>query len=524
MEKNAPPPPDAALQEAIALHQRGQLEQAAALYLAILEREPDNFDALHLLGVFALQSDDAQAACDLIGRALTLRPRDVPAHANLGLALQKLQRWDAALLCYQEALQIDPGHLQALNNCGATLRQMRRLDEAQACFERALRSAPADPDALNNLGQVLIEQGRYDAALACLERALGVAPDHVAALFNRANALQYQNRLGEALLAYQDVLRIAPAHVDANFNEGVCRLLGGDFDGGWPKYEWRREKDAYLPLKRAFPQAPWLGQPNLRGKTILVYAEQGLGDTLHFCRYVAPLAALGAQVVLRVQPALLPLLGGLDGAWRVLADGAPLPPFDYHCPLMSLALALHTTPSTIPAPRSYLSADSARARAWQARLGRRDKPRIGIAWAGSAAHANDRRRSIALQQLLGLVSPQAQFVALQKELGPLDRTLLDQHRDILHFGQFQGDFAETAALVAEMDLVITVDTALAHLAGAMGKPVWILLPFAPDWRWMLERDDSPWYRSATLFRQPAGGDWDSVLARVGAQLQALAAP
>jgi Tfp pilus assembly protein PilF len=511
----------AKLQRAIAAHQQGDLQQAGVLYLEILEVEPNHFDALHLLGVYALQSGDPQAACDLIGRAVEVEPNEALAYSNLGVALQRLKRFDDALRSYQNALRIDPQHLTALNNCGSTLQEMRRFGEAVAFFERALRVKPDYAEALNNLGHSLIELKRPDEALIVLDRALELNQAYVTALFNRANALQYLNRPEEAILSYRRALLIDPGHVDANFNDGVCRLLNGDFENGFRQYEWRWRKDAYLPLREEFGTHLWLGAPDLQGKTILVHSEQGLGDTIQFCRYVKLLAGLGAQVILRVQPALTSLLAGLPGAHQVLATGATLPAFDYHCPLPSLPLAFQTRLDTVPAEDAYLAADPARAAAWQAKLGPKTRPRIGLAWAGSAGHDNDAARSIPLLRMMQIVGGNAQFVSLQKELGALDRLLLERQSAILHFADDQNDFAETAALIANLDLVVTVDTSVAHLAAALGKPVWILLPWAPDWRWMLERADSPWYPSATLVRQPKAGDWDSVLARVAAQIAQL---
>ncbi|HAT30844.1 MAG TPA: hypothetical protein DCW29_08345 [Janthinobacterium sp.] len=512
----------ATLQKAITQHQRGELQAAAALYLQILELEPDHFDALHLLGVFALQTKDAQAAFDLISRAVALNPEQVLAQSNLGAALQQLRRFDDALRCYDNALRLDPDHLQSLNNCGVTLQEMKRYADAAACFERALRLVPGDLDALNNLANAFIDLRRFDEALICLDQVLAANPRHVAAHFNRGNALQHCNRTDEALLNYSSALELDPTHLDAHFNAGVCRLLSGDFEGGWPEYEWRLKKEVYRGLREEFAQAPWRGQA-LRGKTILVYAEQDYGDTLQFVRYVAPLAALGAKVLLRVQAPLKPLLHGIAGAHRVLANGEALPPFDYHCPLMSLPLALGTRLDTIPAAaQAYLGCDAGRARAWQARLGEKTLPRVGLMWSGNAAHDNDGARSIPLIRCAALLVPGIQFVSLQKELGAVDRIMLENRPELGRFPELQTDFAETAALLAQMDLVITVDTSVAHLAAAMGKPVWILLPFAPDWRWMLGRDDSPWYAGATLFRQTAVGDWDGVLARVAERLRAFA--
>src|SRR5476649_2395300 len=314
-------------------------------------------------------------------------------------------------------------------------------------------------------------------------------------------------------------LAIAPDDVEARVNAGICRLLQGDLQGGWRWYEsrWRR-----LPLPDHAPPQ-WCGDAPLAGKTILVYAEQGLGDTIQMCRYVALLAAQGADVVLRVQPALKALLSQLAGARMVLADGEPLPAFDYHCSLMSLPFAFDTSLATIPAGAPYLRADPARAAAWAQRLGAPAGRRIGLAWSGNRGHDRDGSRSIPLMQLRGLFGADAQFVSLQPELRAIDRIVLENDQRIASHAAQLTDFAETAALIAQLDLVISVDTSVAHLAAAMGKPVWLLLAYAPDWRWLLERDDSPWYPTMRLFRQSVRGDWDGVVAEVAHALAARVA-
>ncbi|WP_295990178.1 tetratricopeptide repeat-containing glycosyltransferase family protein [Rugamonas sp.] len=526
----SPSTAQATMERAVALHQRGELAQAAALYLEVIDAEPDHPHALHMLGVYALQSGDLQAALDLIERAAALLPHEAAPQLNLGAVLKRLERYDAALACLRRALEIEPEHVTALNNYGSTLLAMGRGADALPWLERALRLDPAFADGWNNLGNALHELQRHAEALLCLDRALLLQAQHPQALFNRANTLQMLNRSGEALRSYALALRHDPEHVDANVNMAVCRLLDGDLEHGWPQFEWRWRKPAYQALRPAAPPL-WHGQGALAGKTLLVYAEQGLGDTLQFCRYVPLLAARGARVILRVQPALVTLLATLAGAHQVLADDAPLPPCDLQCPLMSLPLAFATRLSTIPADTPYLRADARLAAAWGARLGSdtTSKPRIGIAWAGSAGHANDRQRSMALIELRRIVTPAADFISLQKDARAVDMVQLDGDGDnggdggnggggIRQFAALQTDFAATAALVAQMDLVICVDTSIAHLAGALGKPVWLLLPFAPDWRWMLGRDDSPWYPTMRLFRQPRAGDWDAVLEQVVAAL------
>ena len=516
MKKKAPQQTIAEqLAQAMAWHRDGRLPQAAAAYRAILAAEADHFDALHLLGVCALQDGDAPTAHGLIARALALKPDDVTAQMHLANAQQRLGQPDAALRSYRRVLELAPDDAMAFNNCGNLLREMQRHAEALAMFERALQCDAHYAEAYNNLGGTLVDLHRHEEALLCFERALRLAPDYLDAHYNLGNALQLLGRTGAALCSYERALAIAPDDVEARVNAGICRLLQGDLQGGWRWYEsrWRR-----LPLPDHAPPQ-WRGDAPLAGKTILVYAEQGLGDTIQMCRYVALLAAQGADVVLRVQPALKALLSQLAGARMVLADGEPLPAFDYHCSLMSLPFAFDTSLATIPAGAPYLRADPARAAAWAQRLGAPAGRRIGLAWSGNRGHDRDGSRSIPLMQLRGLFGADAQFVSLQPELRAIDRIVLENDQRIASHAAQLTDFAETAALIAQLDLVISVDTSVAHLAAAMGKPVWLLLAYAPDWRWLLERDDSPWYPTMRLFRQSVRGDWDGVVAEVARALR-----
>jgi hypothetical protein len=295
----------------------------------------------------------------------------------------------------------------------------------------------------------------------------------------------------------------------------------GDFATGWREYEWRWEEKPWKGAKPRFARPEWLGAEPLAGKTLLLYNEQGLGDTLQFCRYAKRAAESGANVVLVVQPQLRSLLAGLEGTTRVLERRSELPAFDCHCPLPSAPLAFKTGLDTIPADIPYIRSDPALVGAWRERLGAKTRPRVGVAWSGNPGHLNDRNRSVALAQMLPLASEEGEWVSLQKDTRAADARVLASRSDIRHFGEALGDFADTAALVEHMDVVVTVDTSVAHLAGAMGKPTWILLPFNPDWRWLLDREDSPWYPTARLFRQPAIGDWASVIARVRDELARL---
>ena len=349
--------------------------------------------------------------------------------------------------------------------------------------------------------------------MASYERALNIQPAYHEALIVRSAALLDLKRPDEALASYVRALKVRPDFAEVRWNEALCRLMLGEFELGWQKYEWRWKTTSFVPSLRNFPQPLWLGKEPLGGKTILLHAEQGLGDTIQFCRYARQVVALGARVVLEVQPALKSLLQGLEGVSLLLGRGARLPDFDYHCPLMSLPLAFEADLSNISAA-AYLQSEPAKRHHWQARLGPASKTRIGLAWSGSTRHTNDHNRSLSLQQLTPLISDEAQYYCLQKELRPADLAVLAKTPGIEYLGDSLKDFSDTAAVVELMDVVITVDTSVAHLAGAMGKEVWILLPFSPDWRWLLERSDSPWYGSARLFRQTALDDWAGVLGQV----------
>jgi hypothetical protein len=292
----------------------------------------------------------------------------------------------------------------------------------------------------------------------------------------------------------------------------------GDFDRGWKEYEWRWKSVQLANSQRNFAQPLWLGKESLTGKTILLHSEQGLGDTLQFCRYIKLVSELGARVILEVYKPLSALLTRLDGVAQLVETGGPLPAVEFHCPLLSLPLAFKTGLNTIPARVSYIASNPGKVTEWRARLGKRTKPRIGLVWSGRTEHINDRNRSIPLSDLLKSLPNAYQYISLQKEIGQKDKETLGSRADILHFGEQLADFTDTAALCELMDVVISVDTSVAHLAGAMGKAVWILLPFCPDWRWLLDRADSPWYPTATLFRQDVMGDWGGVLRKVQAEL------
>lgn len=481
-------------------------EQALAIQPRLVEAHYHRGNALHDLQ----RPGEAVASYE---RALALRPDYVEALYNRGLVLQELARHQEALDSYARAVSLRPELADAHYNRGLILHEMKRYDEAVASYDQALRQCPGFADALNNRGNSLRCLNRYDEAIASLDHALRLRPGYVEAWINRGLALQGLGRCEAALESFGQALALRPDSAEAHCGASLCRLSRGDFAAGWEEYEWRwLNPRAERP--RAFAEPRWRGTEPLAGKTVLLWAEQGLGDTLQFCRYAHRVAELGARVVLEVQPALRPLLAGLAGPAQVLAQGEPLPPFDYHCPLLSLPLAFGTTLDSVPAGGAYLGPDKTKRQEWQRELAGLRRPRIGLAWSGDPRHPNDRNRSMRLAELQPLLAMSAEFIVVQKDVREEDRAGLAAQPGIRQFDGRLRDFADTAALVNELDLVITVDTSIAHLAGALGKPVWILLCSNPDWRWMQDREDSPWYPTARLFRQNSAGDWRGVIERV----------
>ena len=446
------------------------------------------------------------------------------------LACHQNGHWSQALDLYHQVLADHPYQANVLNNVGIILQRFKRNDDALSYFERALAVEPDHPPSLFNRGNVLRSLNRPLDAVHSYDHVLQIMPNHPEVLNNKGNALRALNRLDDAQANYQLALSYAPDYADAHWNAGLCFLLAGQYQLGWQEYEWRWASELNAE-KHLFTQSLWDGTDSLQGKTILLHAEQGFGDTLQFCRYASLVKKRGATVVLEVQAQLLNLLGTLKGVDLLIARGHPLPKFDYHCPLLSLPKAFATDLDTIPHTSAYIAIDAKKSRLWRNklggnrhggnRLGAQSKLSIGLVWAGSATHLNDHNRSIPLQELTSIVDQNADLYALQKELREGDQELLHQYPQIKYLGGHLKDFTDTAALIALMDVVITVDTAIAHLAGAMGKPVWILLPYSPDWRWLLGRSDSPWYPAARLFRQTAIGDWESVLQEVKQALQEL---
>jgi tetratricopeptide (TPR) repeat protein len=583
--------------QGVALHQQGRFAEAELLYRDVLQQDPKSFEAMHLLGVIALQTRKPQQAVELIGKAIALNPAVPTAHCNLGSALTGLQRhaealasfdkaialkadladahgnraaalialkqYEQALASCDRAMALKPDYAEAHNNRAHALNALKRHEEAVASCDRAIALRSNYPEALNNRGNALNALGRHTDAIASYDKAIAFAPKYAEAYNNRGNALYHLGRAEEAassyelaiavrpdyaeaynnrgnalsslqrcepaLASYDRAIALKPDYADALFNKSVLLLLMGRLAEGWRLYEWRKKK-ANPIAARDYRQPLWLGDTDIAGKTILLTEEQGLGDTIQFCRYARLVEQRGARIILEMPPQLMRLAAGLAGVAQVVETGRPLPAFDYYCPLLSLPFACKTELATIPATIPYLNADPDQSRAWKDRLGAKTKLRVGLVWSGGIRPNQpvsvNQRRNIPLAKFAVLNNPNVDFYSLQKgQPGEAELADLKHNRwsglDIVDLTGGIGDFADTAVFIDNLDLVITVDTAAAHLAGALGKPVWILNRFDTDWRWLLRRSDSPWYPTAKIYRQDTPGDWDGVLQRVKTDLIGL---
>jgi Tfp pilus assembly protein PilF len=495
----------------------GDFDKAERLCTGILDHRPDDFDALHLLGMVNFQRRRMAEALRFLTAALRANPDSSDTMSNLGLALHTVGRYEEATLWYRQALNVVPNHPEILYNLGNACLALGRFAEARARYDATLASVPAHVGALVNRGNALLRLDEPETALASYDAALAAMPGHPKTLTNRGHTLRRLGRPVEALAEFEKALAAAPEFAEAHFEAAMTHLSLGDFETGWEEYEWRWKTGAFAHQRRSFQAPQWQGREPVAGKTILLHAEQGFGDTVQFIRYAPLLAQMGANVVCEVQSELQPLLSQLKGV-NVIASGEPLPAFDLHCPLFSLPLAFKTRLETIPATVPYLAAPAERQALWRNRLPQQ-RPRAGFVWSGSSTHRSDSARSIPLARLAALFKdPPLPCVSLQTELRSADSDVLRDLPKLVHLGGEIGDFTDTAAIISLLDVVISVDTVAAHLAAAMGKPVMILLPHVADFRWMRERKDTPWYPTAKLLRQPAPGDWDSVIARLREEL------
>lgn len=515
---------DACFNCGLTLQLLNRLEAAIACYDRGLCIMPDNPEVLYNRGLALQKLNQLEAAIASYDRAITLKPDYAEAYSNRGLTLQKLGHLEAAIASYDHAITFKPDYTEAYSNRGTAYQALKQLDSARLSHEQAIAITPEYAFAHSNLGATLQSLNLLDAALVSHQRAIALNPNCAEAFSNLGGTLRALNRLQEAITAYDQAISLKSDYPEAHVNKALAQLLAGEFSSGWLSYEWRW-KDPQTGLgHRNFAQPLWRGTESLTGKAILLHAEQGLGDTLQFCRYTRLVKALGAHVILEVPAALTGLLDGLDGVSILVTQGDPLPAFDFHCPLLSLPLAFRTTLANIPSTQRYLQAKEDMLAEWAQKLGPKTTPRIGLAWSGRNDHNNDLNRSIVLSEWGKHLPGGFQYVSLQKEVRAADQAELLNHPEILHFGGEINNFSDTAALCELMDLIISVDTSVAHLGGALGIPTWILLPYSPDWRWLLDREDSPWYPNVKLYRQASPGDWRSVFTHVGQDLVQLLPP
>lgn len=549
-------------QKAQHLFSQGKYAKAKFSLQKILKQNPNHVEGLKLLGYVAAASRDYQGAVNYLARSLELDPSSPECWYYQGVALQHLDRHEKALASFNEALRLRSVFFQARHDVGLSLSALQRYEEAIASFDSAIAFDPLSWTAyynrgialghlkryeeeiasydkalslnsdgaqiLGNRGVALGQLGRHEEAIACFERSLDLDGANAAVLCSYGAVLSDLARYEEVLATQERALKLQPDHAKAHFNRAHVLLLRGDFEQGWREYEWRWKPPEFVAGKH-LPSGPaWTGKQSLQGKRILLHAEQGYGDTLQFSRYASLVASAGAEVILEAQPALVSILRSLNGV-HVIASGEMRPDYDYHCALMSLPRIFGTDLSSLPASTPYLTAEQDKVRYWQARLSENKQPRIGLVWNGGfradkpEQWSSNERRNISLQQIAKLNCAGIDFFSVQKG-EPAESELLNRKAELwpqdnlfILTNELE-DFGDTAALIANLDLVISVDTATAHLAGAIGKPVWILNRYDTCWRWFLERSDSPWYPTATLYRQPTMGDWDTVIERVKTDL------
>jgi tetratricopeptide (TPR) repeat protein len=506
------------------LQQQGRYEEALNVLDKAVQLKPDDGELWRHLGDILVQLARFDRALLSFQQVLKLNPRHHDALYKSGALLNQIGRHAEAIAHLDLGHELSPNHVPTLQACARTLYNLNRFEESVSFGRRAYQLDPDDADTCNNLGSALRQLDRHQEALGWFEKAIENRSNFATALDNKLISLSCLHRFHEVFALYEHMKALGLNNTLTDWNVSLIHLLTGNFEAGWSGHQARLK----MPSARypRFPGPMWLGAEDIEGKTILIAADEGLGDTIQFVRYAPMLAERGSRVLLLVQDPLHGLLSGLRGVSCCAPMSAvnTLPAFDLHCPVSSLPLAFGTRLDTIPSAKSYLPLPaSGCVQAWEDRLGPRTRLRVGLVWSGSQTHANDHNRSIPLQTLSGILSVDANFVSLQKDPRPNDAAFLRERSDIIDFTADLTNFTETAALVSCLDLVITVDTSVAHLAGALGCPTWMLLPYTPDYRWLLDRDDSPWYPTVRLFRQSEACDYGEVLDRVRTELLRLIA-
>jgi len=495
--------------------------EALARFNVALALEPDNAEifsnrslALNALGQHTL-------ALDSCSRALRLKPHWAPAYANRGQSERALHLLEAAQLSCERAIQLDPHLAEAHLNLATVLIEQTHFPLALKSLERALELKTPFAQAHYNRGICFLGLDQIDWAIDAFNQALKINADYTDAFINRGLALERLHQLDEALQNYQQALSLLPDCIEAHWNKSLTLLLRGDYPTAWPLYEWRWRRQPLKSQCREFSQPLWLGEENLQGKTLLIHCEQGLGDTLQFSRFVPRLLTLAKHVIFELPAPLFELLQSLPGSIQFIPHGQTLPAFDYHCPLMSLPLALSVHIDDLEPTQTYLSPPKEKINLWHERVKSHQKPLIGLAWRGNPEHLNDAKRSLALRDIIDKLPSHVTWISLQAFINDEEKKILQNQDKLVHFEEGFESFSSTAALCMNLSAVVSVDTSIAHLAGALGLPLSLLLPFNPDWRWLLNRSDSPWYKTARLYRQPAPGQWAPAIDDLLQDLQTL---
>jgi tetratricopeptide (TPR) repeat protein len=498
-----------------------EYENSVSNFQQFLTLAPDSSLGHYNLGT-ALKAlkryDDALAS---YAHAIQLKPDYAEAYYNQGVTFGELKRYDDALASYAHAIQLKPDYAEAYYNQGVTFGELKRYVDALASYAHAIQLKPDYAEAYSNEGVTYNELKRYEDALVSYAHAIQLKPDYAETYSNQGVTYNELKRYENALVSYDRAIQLKPDYAEAYLNKSLLKILLGEYEEGWSLYEWRWKGSQQKDFIRNFKQPLWLGEESIKDKKILIHIEQGLGDVIQFCRYIPMIEALAPkQIIFEVPKSLVSILSTIKSKFSVVEQGVPIPEFDIHCPIMSLPHAFKTIVDRIPSSIPYLYADVNKTKLWNKKLGIKTKPRIGLVWSGSTIHKNDHNRSLLLRQLEPLLKLPFEFHCLQKEIRPIDLESLNEYEIIQQHHHDLVDFSDTAALIESLDFVISVDTSVAHLAGALGKKVFILLPFASDYRWMADRADSPWYSTATLFRQPSPFDWDSTLADIAQELAA----
>jgi len=510
--------PEAYINRGVALQDLNRLDDSLSNFDIAISKNPLFADAFLNRGNVLQELGRFEEALLSYESAIAIDANYFEAYSNRGLVLHKLHRFEKALKSYDKAIFIYPSYLQAYTNRGVLQIELKLFKEALVSFDSALSIDSSCADAYCNKGVALQELNLLEESLKNFDLAIANNPEYIDAYINRGIVLQELKRIEESLSSFDRAISFQPNNANAQWNKSLTALLSGDYKLGWALYEWRWKSESFTSLKREFSGPLWIGNTDICGKTLLLHFEQGLGDFIQFCRYVNLFKHSDIKVILETPYSLVGLLSGLEGADEIIEYGKPLPSYDYHCPLMSLPLAFKTNLNNIPSPHYYLKTTNQKIYKWSNLLGNKTKSRIGIVWSSNSFHKNNHKRNLSLEQFLPLVGDCHEFICLQKELREGDETTL-KNNNIRYFCDLIEDFSDTAALCELMDLVISIDSSVAHLAGAIGKPTWILLPYAPDWRWLLDKDESPWYESVRLFRQDKNKTWSTVIHNISISMK-----